>query len=195
MTRGGAGARLLSVMRRMVPAEASREPVRSSRPEWAGRHRPATEASNGPQVQSGPLLVITTGAAERRLPRREPALMATTAPVTDRAHKAAKRYIYAWGERPRRGRRDDARPARRQGRRPGRDDQRRPARRRPASRSRPRPATTTSRPASSSRTGCGTTSSRRSSEVEAADRQGLRRRRRTRCSSASAPAPSSRCPG
>src|SRR6478752_9771266 len=24
--------------------------------------------------------------------------MATTAPVTDRAHKAAKRYIYAWGE-------------------------------------------------------------------------------------------------
>src|SRR3954453_1021689 len=39
------------------------------------------------------------GADERRLPRREPALMATTAaPVTERPHKAAKRYIYAWGE-------------------------------------------------------------------------------------------------
>ena len=54
--------------------------------------------------------------------------MATTAsPTSERPHGAAKRYIYAWGDGARRGRRHDARPARRQGRGPRRDDQGRPA--------------------------------------------------------------------
>ena len=53
--------------------------------------------------------------------------MATTAPTSDRPHKAAKRYIYAWGDGRAEGNARDARPARRQGRRPRRDDQRRPA--------------------------------------------------------------------
>ena len=45
----------------------------------------------------------------------------------ERAHRAAKRYIYAWGGGQCRGQRADARPARRQGRGPGRDDQCGPA--------------------------------------------------------------------
>ena len=44
-----------------------------------------------------------------------------------RAHRAAKRYIYAWGDGQAEGNGDDEGPARRQGRRPRRDDQRRPA--------------------------------------------------------------------
>ena len=54
--------------------------------------------------------------------------MTTTDSVAERTHRAAKRYIYAFGGRPRRRQRDDARSPRRQGRRPGGDDQRGPAR-------------------------------------------------------------------
>ena len=88
--------------------------------------------------------------------------MATTAaPPTDRPHRAAKRYIYAWGEGTAEGNGGMKDLLGGKGAGPRRDDDRGPARRRPASRSRPRPATTTSPPASSSRTGSGTTSSRR----------------------------------
>ena len=40
-----------------------------------------------------------------------------TPAATERAHKAAKRYIYAWGGGQAEGNAHDARPARRQGRR------------------------------------------------------------------------------
>ena len=45
----------------------------------------------------------------------------STAPA-ERAHKAAKRYIYAWGEGTAEGHGTMTRPPRRQGRQSGRDD-------------------------------------------------------------------------
>ncbi len=63
-----------------------------------------------------------------RPPEGSPARMATQAPTApERPHKAAKRYIYAWGDGDGRGQRHHEGPARRQGRGPRRDDQGGPA--------------------------------------------------------------------
>ena len=118
----------------------------------------------------------------------------TATPATDRSHKAAKRYIYAWGDGHAEGNARDARPSRRQGRGPGRDDQRGPpdpARLHDHDRSLQR---LLRQRASSSRTACGTTSSRRSSRSRRAPARASATPP-TRCSSASAPGAKFSMPG
>ena len=93
------------------PARATRSGRRSRR-QPAGYDRRETETC----APEG-------GAVRRGDPFRWP----RSPPTTERAHKATKRYIYAWGDGHGRGRRRHARPPRRQGRRPRRDDERGPA--------------------------------------------------------------------
>src|SRR5690349_19823793 len=96
MTRGAA-ATTGSVMGRMVLAGATRRTGPSVTPGRAFRHPPATEVTIGPRVQSSRSSVTPRAVHGRRRPPKEPP-MVTATPVTDRPHKAAKRYIYAWGE-------------------------------------------------------------------------------------------------
>ena len=119
--------------------------------------------------------------------------MATTAPVTDRAHKAAKRYIYAWGEGSAEG--DGDMRDLLGGKGAGLAEMTKAGLPDP-----PGFTITTDacndyfEAASSSRTGSGTTSSRRSRRSSGGPARASATPR-TRSSSASAPAPSSRCPG
>ena len=120
--------------------------------------------------------------------------MATTAPVTDRAHKAAKRYIYAWGDGSAEG--NGTMKDLLGGKGAGLAEMTNAGLPTP-------PGFTITTAACNDYFAAG---ERLPDGLwddvleavqggRAAGRQGLRRRRRTRSSSASAPAPSSRCPG
>src|SRR6478752_7129472 len=102
--------------------------------------------------------LVAAAPRSRRSARRTRPITTTTTPAEGRAHQAAKRYIYAWGDGHAEG--DATMRDLLGGKGAGLAEMTNaglPVR--PASRSRQRPATTTSPPASSSPTDSGTTSS------------------------------------
>ena len=88
--RAGSGRRnRLAALIGQVVVDAERRPGSTGRDGTITRNPADPDADRGPGLRSRPVRRSTGGRAQ---------MTATETPTTDRAHQAAKRYIYAWGD-------------------------------------------------------------------------------------------------